>query len=127
MLKQLSPQDASFIYLETPATPMHIGSLALYDAGQSPFGELTEKKIMNFFTQRLRAWPNARQRLVRVPLEADYPYWIDDRDFDIEYHIRRIGLPNPACEQELYTLAERIFARPLDLTRPPWELSLIHI
>lgn len=125
MLKQLSPQDASFIYLETPATPMHIGSLALYDAGQSPFGELTEKKIMNFFTQRLRAWPNARQRLVRVPLEADYPYWIDDRDFDIEYHIRRIGLPNPACEQELYTLAERIFARPLDLTRPPWEIYVI--
>lgn len=125
MLKQLSPQDASFVYLETPATPMHIGSLALYDASDSPFGELTEKKIMNFFNQRLRAWTNARQRLVRVPLEADYPYWIEDRDFDIEYHIRRIGLPNPASEQELQTLAERIFARPLDLARPPWEIYVI--
>jgi len=125
MLKQLSPQDASFIYLETPATPMHIGSLALYDASQSPFGELTEKKIMTFFSQRLRAWPNARQRLVRVPMEADYPYWIEDRDFDVEYHIRRIGLPNPASVEELQTLAERIFARPLDLARPPWEIYVI--
>ena len=125
MLKQLSPQDASFIYLETPATPMHIGSLALYDTSESPFGELTEKKIMDFFSQRLRAWPNARQRLVRVPMEADYPYWIEDRDFDIEYHIRRIGLPNPASVEELQTLAERIFARPLDLARPPWEIYVI--
>ncbi len=125
MLKQLSPLDASFVYMESPATPMHIASLALYDGADSPFGELTEKKVLNFYAERLAHWPNARQRLVRVPLDADYPYWIEDRDFDLEYHIRRIGLPNPASIAELHKLTARIFSRPLDMTRPLWEIYII--
>jgi WS/DGAT/MGAT family acyltransferase len=125
MLKQLSPLDASFVYMESPATPMHIGSLALYNGADSPFGELTEKKVLNFYAERLAHWPNARQRLVRVPLDADYPYWIEDRDFDLEYHIRRIGLPNPASIEELHKLTARIFSRPLDMTRPLWEIYII--
>ena len=125
MLQQLSPLDASFVYMETPATPMHIGSLALYDAKESPVAPLTEKKILTFFGDRLAQWSKTRQRLVKVPLDADYPYWIEDRDFDLSYHIRRIGLPSPGSIEELHRLAARIFSRPMDMTRPLWEIYVI--
>ena len=125
MLQQLSPQDASFVYMETPSTPMHIGSLSVYDAADSPLAPLNEQKILGFFRDRLNQWPNTRQRLVRVPLDADYPYWIEDRDFDLSYHIRRIGLPSPASLEELHRLTARIFSRPMDMTRPLWEIYVI--
>lgn len=125
MLKQLSPLDASFVYMESPSTPMHIGSLAMYDGTDSPLAPLNEKKILAFFADRLNQWPNTRQRLVKVPMDADYPYWIEDRDFDLSYHIRRIGLPSPASIEELQRLASRIFSRPMDMTRPLWEIYII--
>jgi len=125
VLQQLSPQDSSFVYMETPATPMHIGSLALYDAKDSPMAPLNEKKILAFFDVRLAQWPKTRQRLVKVPLDADFPYWIEDRDFDLSYHIRRIGLPSPGSIEELQRLAARIFSRPMDMTRPLWEIYVI--
>ena len=125
MLQQLSPLDASFVFMESPSTPMHIGSLALYDAADSPLAPLNEQKILGFFADRLTQWPNTRQRLVKVPLDADYPYWIEDRDFDLSYHIRRIGLPSPASMEELQRLAARIFSRPMDMTRPLWEIYVI--
>ena len=125
MLQQLSPLDASFVYMESPSTPMHIGSLAMYDGTDSPMAPLDEQKILTFFRDRLNQWPNTRQRLVKVPFDADYPYWIEDRDFDLSYHIRRIGLPSPASIEELQRLASRIFSRPMDMTRPLWEIYVI--
>ncbi len=66
-----------------------------------------------------------RQRLVRVPFDLDYPYWIEDPDFDLEYHVRHVALPEPGDWRQLCIQAARIFARPLDLTRPPWEFTVI--
>jgi len=111
--------------MESPATPMHIASLAVYDGTDSPLAPLNEKKILSFFGDRLNQWSKTRQRLVKVPMDADYPYWIEDRDFDLSYHIRRIGLPNPASIEELHRLASRIFSRPMDMTRPLWEIYVI--
>lgn len=111
--------------MESPSTPMHIGSLAMYDGADSPLAPLDEQKILTFFGERLNHWSKTRQRLVRVPLDADYPYWIEDRDFDLSYHIRRIGLPSPASVEELQRLASRIFSRPMDMTRPLWEIYVI--
>jgi len=125
VLQQLSPLDSSFVYMETPATPMQIGSLAVYDAKDSPVAPLTEKKVLTFFGDRLAQWPKTRQRLVKVPFDADFPYWIEDRDFDLSYHIRRIGLPSPGSTEELHRLASRIFSRPMDMTRPLWEIYVI--
>jgi len=125
VLQQLSPLDASFVYMETPSTPMHIGSLAVYDGTDSPMAPLDEKKILTFFSDRLSQWSKTRQRLVKVPLDADYPYWIEDREFDLSYHIRRIGLPSPASIKELHRLASRIFSRPMDMSRPLWEIYVI--
>ncbi|MCR9279741.1 MAG: wax ester/triacylglycerol synthase family O-acyltransferase [Pseudomonadaceae bacterium] len=125
MLTQLSPQDASFVFLESPTTPMHIGSLAIYDPSTADGGELTEESFTRLFEERMHQNPFGRQKLVRVPLDADYPYWIEDANFDIEYHIRRWALPKPADTEQLYKVAARLFARPLDMTKPLWEVYLI--
>ncbi|XOV85024.1 MAG: wax ester/triacylglycerol synthase family O-acyltransferase [bacterium] len=124
-MQQLSIQDASFIYLETPATPMHVGSLCIYDGSQSDPARLTQEAITRTVDERLHLNATTRRRLVKVPFEADFPYWIEDKDFDLEYHLRRVALPSPGDRDALQQLASRIFARPLDMTKPLWELTVI--
>ena len=94
-MQQLSGQDASFVYLETPHTPMHIGSVGIYDPSTAPGGMVRFKDILNFVSSRLGGARSFRQRLVRLPLDLDHPYWIEDPQFDIEFHIRHIALPAP--------------------------------
>ena len=125
-MEQVSAQDASFLYQETPATPMHVGSTSILDPAESPYGPLTLKLALEFYESRLHLMPMARRRLLHVPFNADHPYWIEDRNFDLEFHIREIALPEPADWRRLFTLCARILARPLDMTRPPWEVYLIH-
>jgi WS/DGAT/MGAT family acyltransferase len=124
-VQQLSAQDASFIYLETPAAPMHVGSLCIYDGSGITPEQLTEESIARAIDERLHLNPTMRRRLVRVPFEADYPYWIEDADFDLEYHIRRIALPRPGDRATLMKTVARIFARPLDMSKPLWEMYVI--
>ena len=124
-MQQLSAQDASFVYLETPAAPMHIGTLCIYDGSETDDARLHEEAILRSVGERLHLNATTRRRLVRVPFEADYPYWIEDGNFDLEYHVRRVALPKPGDRAALQKLASRIFARPLDLTKPLWELYVI--
>jgi diacylglycerol O-acyltransferase / wax synthase len=126
MLRQLSSQDASFLYQDSPATPMHVGSVAILDPTKSPYGPLTLESVLHFYDERLHLMPTARRRLVNVPFGLDHPYWIEDENFDLDYHIREVGLPEPHDWRQFYTLSARILSRPLDLTRPPWETYLIH-
>ncbi|MFK7915563.1 MAG: wax ester/triacylglycerol synthase family O-acyltransferase [Pseudomonadales bacterium] len=125
MLKQLSAQDASFAFMETKASPMHIGSCYVYDRGAAANPRIAEDQIMRFYEERLHLWTFARQRLIRVPFDVDYPYWIEDSDFDLEYHIRRIALPSPGDLETLKQITARIFSRPLDFSRPLWEVYII--
>ena len=126
MLQQLSALDASFLYQDTPNTPMHVGAIALLDPSTSPYGPLTLEAVTAFFEERLHLMPTARRRLVNVPFGVDHPYWVEDGNFDLEYHIREVGLPAPHDWRQFYTLGARILSRPLDLTRPPWEIYMIH-
>ena len=75
--------------------------------------------------ERLPLLPPFRWRLKEVPLGLDYPYWIDDPDFDLEYHVRELALAPPPTDAKLAEQVARIFARPLDRARPLWELYLI--
>jgi WS/DGAT/MGAT family acyltransferase len=117
--------DASFVALETRNSPMHIGSLLIYNPATAPGGFVRFKDILRFFESRMQLSKTMRQRLVRVPFDLDYPYWIEDGDFDLEYHVRHLALPKPGDWRQLCIQAARIFARPLDLTRPPWEFTVI--
>ena len=124
-MRQLQGMDASFVALETRTSPMHIGSLLIYNPATAPGGFVRFKDILAFYESRLQLSRTVRQRLVRVPFDLDYPYWIEDPDFDLEYHVRHIALPEPGDWRQLCIQAARIFARPLDLTRPPWEFTVI--
>lgn len=124
-MHQLSGMDSSFLYLETGNTPMHIGSLAIYDQSTAPGGKVTFKEILKFFGERLHKARAFRQRLARVPLSLDHPYWIEDPDFDLEFHVRHIALPAPGDWRQLCIQAARLHARPLDRNKPLWEAYVI--
>ena len=104
---------------------MHIGSLSIYDQSTAPGGHVTFKEILSFFEQRLHKARAFRQRFVRVPLSLDHPYWIEDPDFDLEFHVRHIALPKPGDWRQLCIQAARLHARPLDLRKPLWEATVI--
>lgn len=124
-MQQLTGLDSSFLYMETGSTPMHIGSLSIYDQSSAPDGHVTFKQILNFFDKRLHKARAFRQRLVKVPLSLDHPYWIEDPDFDLEFHVRHIALPRPGDWRQLCIAAARIHSRPLDMRKPLWEAWVI--
>ncbi|MEM8547871.1 MAG: wax ester/triacylglycerol synthase family O-acyltransferase, partial [Pseudomonadota bacterium] len=124
-MEQLSGLDASFVYMETANTPMHIGSLAIYDQSTAPGGHVRFKDILAFYEERLHRSSVFRRRLARVPMSLDHPYWIEDPDFDLEFHVRHIALPKPGDWRQLCIQTSRLHARPMDLNRPLWEVYVI--
>ncbi|MFK8051377.1 MAG: wax ester/triacylglycerol synthase family O-acyltransferase [Woeseiaceae bacterium] len=124
-MQQLTGLDASFLYLETTNTPMHIGSLCIYDQSTAPGGHVRFKDILAFYEERLHRAKVFRQRLAKVPMALDHPYWIEDPDFDLEFHVRHIALPAPGDWRQLCIQTARLHARPIDLNRPLWEVYVI--
>ena len=124
-MQQLSGMDAAFLYFESGNAPTHIGSFAIYDQSSAPGGSVTFKGILENVRSRLHLARCFRQKLVRLPYDFDHPYWIEDPDFDIEFHVRHIALPHPGDWRQLCIQAARIHARPLDLSKPLWEMYVI--
>jgi WS/DGAT/MGAT family acyltransferase len=125
-VRQLTSLDAQFLALETPRQAGHVGGLAILDASTRPDRSLVCADIKDLLTERLPLLPPLRWRLVEVPLGLDYPYWIDDDNFDLDFHVRELALPAPGTDEQLADQVARIFSRPLDRARPLWELYLIH-
>ena len=124
-MQQLSGMDASFVYFETPARPMHVAGLSIYDPSTAPGGKVTFKGILANFQERIHLARTFRQKMVPVPMNLDHPYWVEDRDFDLEFHVRHIALPKPGDWRQLCILAARLHSRMLDLSRPLWETYVI--
>lgn len=124
-MKQLSPLDSLFIYNETRNAPLHISPLMFYDVSTAPGGFVRFKDILNTFKTRLSRSPVFRRRLVRVPGDLGYPYWVEDSDFDLEFHVRHLALPKPGDWRQFCILISRLHGRPLDMSRPPWEAYII--
>ena len=121
-MEQLTGTDSLFIAMEQPNTPMHISTLTIYDPSTAPGGFVRFKDILSFTEQRLHLSKAMRQKLVKVPFNIDYPYWIEDDQFDLEFHVRHLSLPKPGDWRQLCIQVARINARPLDMARPPWEM-----
>jgi diacylglycerol O-acyltransferase / wax synthase len=123
-VKQLSGLDASFLYLETPHSFGHVSSLSVYsrpdDPGFNPFEAFRAR-----LESRLGQLEPFRRRLVNVPLGIDHPYWIDDPDFDLDFHLRHQAIPPPGDLDQLGDQVARIIGRPMDRTRPLWEVYVI--
>ncbi|MEO0961793.1 MAG: wax ester/triacylglycerol synthase family O-acyltransferase [Pseudomonadota bacterium] len=124
-MEQLSGMDASFLYFETKNAPMHIGSVAIYDQSTVEGGVLGFKEILKNYEARLHMSRAFRQRLAFVPANLDHPYWFEDPDFDIEFHVRHIALPHPGDWRQLCIQASRLHSRALDTNRPLWEFYVI--
>ena len=124
-MRQLSAQDAAFLYLESQGAHLHLTALYIYDQATTPDGVVRHTDILNYIESRLHTSSIFRQKLLSLPLSADYPYWVDDEQFDLEFHIRHIALPEPRDWRQLCILLARIHSRPLDLSRPPWEMYVV--
>lgn len=122
MVTRLSGQDAAFFYLEDSATPAHLGSLAIFSAEGS---RIDYHGLLALIEGRLAQVPRYRQRVKEVAGGLIRPVWVDDEEFDITYHVRRSALPSPGTHEQLNELVARLISRPLDRTRPLWELYVI--
>jgi diacylglycerol O-acyltransferase / wax synthase len=125
-MRQLTSLDAQFLAMETPRTFGHVSGLAIYDPTTAPGGTVTHKDVCRLVGDRLHLLPPFRWRLVNVPFDVDHPYWIEDPDFDLDFHIRESAVPPPGRPEQVAETVARIFARPLDRAHPLWELYLIH-
>ena len=124
-MKQLTGLDTSFLNMETATTYGHISGLAIFDPSTSPGAPATYEDLKRLIADRIHLLPPYRRRLVQVPFGLDHPYWIEDPDFDLDFHVRHIGLPPPGDDHQLGEQVSRIVARPLDRNRPLWELYVI--
>jgi WS/DGAT/MGAT family acyltransferase len=123
-MHQLTGLDTSFLNLETPTTYGHVSGLAIFDPSSASVPS-TFEDVKRLIEERIHLLPPYRRRLVEVPFGLDHPYWIEDPDFDLDFHVRHMGLPAPGDARQLAEQVSRIVARPLDRTRPLWELYVI--
>ena len=124
-LQQLNAQDVGFIYQESIKTPMHISSLGIFDQSTANTQRTSKKQIIEYLSQRVHKAPILRQKLLHTPLEWERPYWLNDAEFDMDYHVRRIQLQAPGNKDQLNALVSTLMQTPLDMDKPLWEIYFI--
>ncbi|MDE0804301.1 MAG: wax ester/triacylglycerol synthase family O-acyltransferase [Acidimicrobiales bacterium] len=123
-MQQLTGVDASFLYMESPTTFGHVSSLIIFDSHDTDGGGYEATKAL--FLERLPLLDPMRRKLVEVPFNLDHPYWIEDPDLDLDFHIRETAVAPPGKPEQVSELVSRLIARPLDRSRPLWELYVIN-
>jgi diacylglycerol O-acyltransferase / wax synthase len=123
-VRQLTGLDAAFLALETANSTGHVGGVSVLDPTDAP-RPLDLETLTELLALRVPLVPVLRCRLMQVPFGLDQPYWMDDPDFDVEYHVREVALPQPGSDAQLTEQIARLHARPLDRRRPLWEIYLI--
>jgi diacylglycerol O-acyltransferase / wax synthase len=124
-LQQLSAMDYMFLTQEAVDTPMHIGLLMFYTPAKTSSTPVRFKDILATFEQRWACAPIFHRRVAQVPLGIDYPFWVDEKTPDVEFHVRHVGLPQPGDWRQLCIQVARLQARIIDRTRPLWEAYVI--
>ena len=125
--ERLTATDASFLHIETPHEPQHVGSLSVLEGGplRDADGRIRIEDMRAFVEGRLHRVPRMRQRVRMVPFRQGRPVWVDDDHFDIEYHVRLTSLPRPGTRDQLLDLMGRLQSLPLDRSRPLWEIWIV--
>ena len=120
-MKTLSGVDGAFLHLETPETPMHVGSLHLFDLPRGYRGDF-HAAVRRQMKSRIRLAPVFTRKLATMPLQFANPAWVDAGDIDLDYHVQRIELPGPGTQLQLEQCAAALHAEVLDRDRPLWRL-----
>ncbi|MCZ2857236.1 WS/DGAT/MGAT family O-acyltransferase [Blastococcus sp. VKM Ac-2987] len=116
----MSALDSGFYFAESENTPMHVGSLAVFDGPAPSYGD-----VVRLLLSKLPRVPRYRQRVREVPLQLGRPMWVDDPHFQILYHVRHTAVPSPGGDEQLRNLAGRVLGQRLDMAKPLWELWLV--
>ncbi len=124
-MQQFNPIDAAMLFMERAATPFHVSFVSIYDPSTCPGRPPTFDDIVEAIDKCLPKVDTFRRKIVRVPFDIDYPYWIEDEDFDLQFHMRHLALPKPGDWAQFRNQVGRLIARPLDLSRSPWEMNII--
>lgn len=125
MIEQLGPQDAQFLFAQSGNTLTHVMSVNVYDPASAPGGTVRFKDIIAHVASRVATSPVFRRKLHRLPLDFDFPYWVEDRHFDLEAHISHARLPKPGDWRQFCIQVARHFSRPMDMTRPLWDIYVV--
>jgi diacylglycerol O-acyltransferase len=126
MSERLRPRDVALLAEESPSTPMHNATLEIFEPGGPTGGApFDHAALVGLVQERISFVPRYRQRVQQVPGRLANPVWVDDEHFDIGYHVRRSALPRPGTLEQLRELTARIVSRPLDRSRPLWEIYVI--
>jgi WS/DGAT/MGAT family acyltransferase len=123
-MKSLSGIDSAFLYLETPATPMHVASLHLFDLPPGYRGDF-QARIKRQLARRLHLVPIFQRKLAPMPLQFAGPVWIRDDDVDLDYHVQRVTLPPPGTLAQFEDCAGRLHSELMDRSRPLWRVYVI--
>src|SRR5215218_3037704 len=124
-MRQLTSLDAQFLALENARQTGHVGSLAMLDPSTAPGGSFGCGEVTQLISERAAQLPPLRWRLAEVPLGLDHPYWVEEAEIDLGYHVREMALATPGSDAQLGEQVARIMSRPLDRARPLWELYVI--
>lgn len=124
-MQQLSAQDAQFLYVQSANTLTHVMGIYIYDPSTAPGGAVRFKDIIRQIERRIDTSPVFKRRLHRLPLDIDYPYWVEDEHFDVEAHVTHARLPEPGDWRQFCIVAARHFSRPMDMTRPLWDVYVV--
>ena len=119
-MDRLSAIDASFLHQEKQASHMHVGALVIFE-GPPP----SREEFCAHIEARLGLVPRYRQKLAFPPLETGRPFWVDDPNFNLDYHVRHTALPKPGSDDQLRQLVGRIFSQRLDRSKPLWETWIV--
>ncbi|MBS0449183.1 MAG: wax ester/triacylglycerol synthase family O-acyltransferase [Proteobacteria bacterium] len=120
----LSGMDASFLHLETPEMPMHVGSLQIADLPDGYAGDYYED-VKRWMASRMHLASVFQRKLALMPFDLANPVWVDDEDVDLDYHVRHVILPRPGTKQQLEQYVARLHSSLLDRSRPLWEIYVI--
>src|SRR3954451_15170558 len=121
-MRQLTSLDAQFLALENARQTGHVGSLAIVDPATAPGGSFGYAELTALLAARAPQLPPLRWRLAEVPLGLDHPYWVEEAEIDLGYHVREMALASPGTDEQLAEQVARIVSRPLDGPRQLWEL-----
>jgi diacylglycerol O-acyltransferase len=124
MVQQLGEQDATFLYLETPETPQHVGMVSLVELPPRDRGDFFDR-YKRHIASRLHLLPMLHQKLEQLPFDIDHPFWVADDRIDLNYHVRRHALAPPGTMRQLEELVGRLHSSFLDRSRPLWEFYVI--
>ncbi|MEP0200841.1 MAG: wax ester/triacylglycerol synthase family O-acyltransferase [Halioglobus sp.] len=124
-MQQLSPMDATFLYLENETTHAHGTLVWLYDANDCPADTISRRALLDHMRARLNVSPIFTRKVLRLPYDFDYPYWVDDPGFELLYHVREAAIGENGSWSDFCQLVAETHSQPLDQNHPLWEMTLV--